>query len=61
VVGSVIGTIDGATTNFTAAGTTAQGTLRLESKEGPKAGLDGAITISGRTGGAGAYTPLSVT
>jgi hypothetical protein len=61
VVGSVIGTIEGATTTSTAAGTTAQGTLRLESKEGPKAGLDGAITISGRTGGAGAYTPLSVT
>jgi hypothetical protein len=63
VVGSVIGTIDGATTNFTAAGTTAQGTLRLESKEGPKAGLTGSLTISGKdtTAGDVAFTPLSVT
>jgi hypothetical protein len=63
VAGSVIGTIDGATTNFTAAGTTAQTTLRLESSIGPKAGLEGSLTISGKdtTAGDTEFTPLSVT
>jgi hypothetical protein len=61
LVGSVIGSIDGATVNFTAAGTTAQSSLRINSAGGPKAGFTGSLTISGRTGGAGAYTPLSAT
>jgi hypothetical protein len=58
VKGSVVGTPDGATINFTHAGTTAQGTLFLN---GQKAGIEGSMTVSGRDPNLGEslYTPLS--
>ena len=64
VTGSVkTSSIDGATSNFTEANTTEQGTLKLG---GQKAGINGLLTISGRdhekatTGTELTYTPLSV-
>ncbi|MGV1049128.1 MAG: hypothetical protein ACOYD4_11460 [Solirubrobacterales bacterium] len=62
VFGSVLGVPDGATTNTVHNTVTAEKTLRLQNaKTGPLAGIEGTLTISGRTGGSGAYTPLSVT
>jgi hypothetical protein len=63
VTGSVIGTIDGATVNFDATNTTNQGTLRLESAAGPKMGIKGSLTISGKDTAVGdtEYTALSAT
>ena len=55
VVGSVLGTLNGATTEFQhgkvtpAEGTTGQGTLRIGSKTGPKAGIEGKVTITAGT------------
>lgn len=45
LTGSVKGTPDGGTVNFTEAGTTGQGTLFLN---GQKAGIDGSLTFKGR-------------
>jgi hypothetical protein len=56
--GSVKGTPDGATVNFTHAKTTALTTLTFA---GQNAGIEGSVTFSGRSGFAGSYTPLSVT
>lgn len=58
--GSVKGTPDGATTNFTLAATTEQGTLTLR---GQKTGIDGSLTIKGKDPFLGdpSYTPLSFT
>jgi len=61
VVGSVLGVPDGATYNTVHSTVTAEKTLRLQSPTGPLAGLESSITLSGRSGGSGAYTPLSVT
>ena len=61
VIGSVIGNPEGATTTTVHNTVTTEKTLRLQSAAGPIAGIAGFLTISGRSGGAGAYTPLSVT
>jgi hypothetical protein len=59
VNGSVKGVPTGATTVFTHAETTAQGTLKLGEVN---VGIEGALTLSGRAkGSVGAYTPLSAT
>jgi len=61
VVGSVTCKPEGATINCSRTETTTAGALRLGSAIGPKAGLNGKVTISGRAKGVGAYTPLSPT
>lgn len=64
VVGNIKGTPNGATINFTHANTTEQGTLRIGSVEGPKAGIQGSITFKGRPfhfPPSGEYTALSAT
>ncbi len=59
VTGTVVGTPEGATTVFTHAGTTGQGTLKFR---GQNAGVNGKLTISGRAKGSGGeYTPLTAT
>lgn len=58
VKGKVAGEPTGATTVFTSAATTAQGTLTVR---GQKAGIDGKLTISGRAKGESTYKPLSTT
>jgi hypothetical protein len=54
VEGSVIGTPEGATAKFTHAGTTAQGTLVLNGTI--TAGINGAVTFKGESGGGLAST-----
>jgi hypothetical protein len=63
IIGSVKATtIEGATFSFTIADTqTTQGTLRVGSTEGPKAGIAGTITLSARANSGEAYKPLSLT
>ncbi len=57
--GSVVAAPSRGTTEFTGAATTEPSTLTLR---GQKAGIDGALTFSGRTKGSeGGYTPLSPT
>jgi len=46
--GSIKGTPDGATVSFTHAAGTAEGALRIGAASGPKAGLEGSITLNGR-------------
>jgi hypothetical protein len=58
VTGSIIGTPEGATTKFTRAGTTEQGTLFLG---GQKAGIDGTLTFSARLSTETTCTPLALT
>lgn len=59
ISGSVIGIPNGATVNFTHAETTTQGTLKLG---GQKAGIEGSITLKGRSPFfGGEFTPLSAT
>lgn len=61
VTGSVVGNVDGATTTFTEANTTAQNSLKI--KGSVKAGVIGKLTISGKDEAKGdtSYTPLSAT
>jgi hypothetical protein len=59
VTGSVIGTPDGATTNFTHTKTTEQNTLKLNGSI--KSGLEGTLTIKGRANSSEAYKPISST
>jgi hypothetical protein len=63
IIGSIKATkIEGATFSFTIADTqTTQGTLRVGSTEGPKAGIEGTITLSARANSGESYTPLSLT
>jgi hypothetical protein len=63
IIGSIKATsIEGATFGFTIADTqTTQGTLRVGSTEGPKAGLAGTITLSARANSGEVYKPLSFT
>lgn len=62
VVGSIeTSNIEGATSNFTRAQTTEQGTLHFAGPTGPKAGIDGTLTLSGRANSGQAYTPLAAT
>lgn len=58
VTGSIIGTPEGATTVFTRAGTTEQGTLLLG---GQKAGIAGKVTIKGESGDGLALTKAPFT
>src|SRR5262249_34057996 len=58
VTGAVSGAVNGATVTFTAAATTAQGTLKFR---GQNAGLDGSLTFAGRVAPEATYTPLSAT
>jgi hypothetical protein len=58
ITGSLKCPVTGATTVCSHSEITTQNTLK---GKGNKAGLEGALTISGRTGGSGAYTPLSAT
>jgi hypothetical protein len=58
VTGSVKCPTVGATIVCTHEATTALNTLKVK---GLKAGLEGSLTVSGRSGGAGAFTPLSNT
>ncbi|HEX6666677.1 MAG TPA: hypothetical protein VF081_08795 [Solirubrobacterales bacterium] len=60
VTGSTNGTLDGATLTFTEAETTAQKSLKVGFM-GMIVGFGGSITLSGRSVGGGAYTPLSYT
>lgn len=62
VVGSVLGDPDGATVNTVHNTVTADKTVRTNNvATGPVVGIAGTLTISGRSGGSGPYTPLSVT
>jgi len=62
VFGTVVTTsIDGATSNFTETQTTEQGTLRYGAATGPKAGLEGLLTLKTRANSTEAFTPLAST
>jgi hypothetical protein len=58
VSGSVQGTPNGATLEFTEADTTSQNTLKLN---GAKAGIAGSVTIEGRDNSGDSYKPISAT
>lgn len=58
VTGSIKGSIDGATTTFTHAGTTEQATLKLG---GQNAGIEGEATFEGKAPADSTWKPLSVT
>jgi len=58
VTGSVKGVPSGATTKFSHTETTTQNTLKFG---GNKAGIEGQLTLEGRSGPTGAYHPLSAT
>lgn len=51
----------GATVGFTESGVTTEGTLRINSAVGPKAGIEGQITLSGRSNSGEGFTPLAMT
>lgn len=62
VTGSVKCIPDGATCNFTHAETTTANTLKLGAGgAGPKVGIEGSLTFSGRASSQESYTPLSAT
>jgi len=61
VVGSVHCTPEGATCNFSHNSVTTEGTLRLNSATGPKVGIEGGLTFSGRESKEEPFTPLSST
>jgi len=61
LMGSFKGVPNGATVRFGHNEITGQGTLRTNNVAGPKVGIEGLITISGRTGGSGSYTPIAHT
>jgi len=62
VVGSVVSSsIEGATTKFDHENTTGQGTLRIGSAVGPKAGISGLLTLKTRANSSEEYLPLAAT
>jgi hypothetical protein len=60
-IGSVSCTPEGATCNFNHIATTTAGTLRANTAAGPKVGIEGTLTFSGRTSPEQAFTPLAPT
>jgi len=62
VVGSILSTsIEGATVKFTHENTTEQGTLRIGSAAGPRAGINGLVTFKSRANNTEVYKPLAAT
>lgn len=61
LVGTFKGTPTGATIGFTESAVTAEGTLHTGSAFGPVAGIEGQITLSGRSNSSEGFTPLAMT